>query len=121
MNYKIISINSHKTATALIAISAIAAVLVVSTVAIGSARIALAQTETDTVTKNLNNTGINVQTNTNQKQDCDTAGGKSGIGGGDDGFHWGFGDDRHDGGSCTATSSHSVDQSGGILKKGQEK
>jgi Na+-translocating ferredoxin:NAD+ oxidoreductase RnfG subunit len=40
----------HQTATALVAISAIAAVLVVSAVAIGSGRIALADTETITKT-----------------------------------------------------------------------
>jgi hypothetical protein len=99
MKHKMTNLKNHKTAT-LLTISAIAAVLVVSTVAIGSGRIALAQTETDNVTKNLNNTGINVQTNTNQKQDCDTAGWNSGI---------------KD--SCTASSFDKVDQSGGILKK----
>jgi hypothetical protein len=57
------SIKNHKAATALIAISAIAAVLVVSTVAIGSGRMVLAD---DNVTKNFNNTGINVQTSTSK-------------------------------------------------------
>ena len=91
------SIKNHKAATALIAISAIAAVLVVSTVTIGSGRMVLAD---DNVTKNFNNTGINVQTSTSQKQGCDTSGGSSGISG-----------------SCTASASHTVTQSGGILKK----
>jgi hypothetical protein len=64
------SIKNHK--TALVAISAIAAVLAVSTIAVGNGRMALAA-ET-TITKNVNNTGVNVQTDTNQKQDCLTAG-----------------------------------------------
>ena len=89
------SLKNHKAATALVAISAIAAVLVVSTITSG--RIALAQ---ETVTKDLNNTGINVQTSTSQKQGCDTSGGSSPIGM-----------------SCTANSTHTVTQSGGILKK----
>jgi hypothetical protein len=95
MNYKMTSLKNHKAATALVAISAIAAVLVVSTVASG--RIAFAD---DNITKNFNNTGINVQTKTSQKQDCDTSGGTSPISG-----------------SCTAAATHTVTQSGGILKK----
>ena len=71
-------------------------VLVVSTIAIGSGRTALA----DDITKNINNTGINVPTDTNQKQECQTVGGSSPIGT-----------------SCTATSTDTVSQSGGILKK----
>ncbi len=100
---------------ALVAIVAIAAVIAVSTIAIGSVR--AADTITTTITKHTNNTGVNVQTDTNQKQDCVTAGGYSGISGGDDGFHWGYGDDRQSHGSCTADSNDKVDQSGGILKK----
>ncbi|MFY9869348.1 MAG: hypothetical protein WAK17_06485 [Candidatus Nitrosopolaris sp.] len=95
-----ISIKNYKTATALVAISAIAAVLVVSAVAIGSGRIALADTETITKTIHVNNTGVNVPTDTNQKQYCDTAGGSSGITG-----------------SCQATSTDRITQSGGELKK----
>jgi hypothetical protein len=91
------SIKNHK--TALVAISAIAAVLAVSTIAIGNGRMALAA-ETTTITKNVNDTGVNVQTDTNQKQDCLTAGGTSGISG-----------------SCTATSTDNVMQSGGIHHK----
>jgi hypothetical protein len=85
--------------TAIIAIAAIATVLAVSTIAIGSGRTALAA-ETITVTKHLNNTGVNVQTETNQPQTCQTVGGTSGITG-----------------SCTASSTDTVTQSGGILKK----
>jgi hypothetical protein len=85
--------------TALLAIAAIVTVLAVSTFAIGNGRMALAA-DTTTVTKNVNNTGVNVQTDTNEKQDCQTAGGSSGISG-----------------SCTASSTDTVTQSGGILKK----
>ena len=91
------SIKNHK--TALVAISAIAAVLAVRTVAIGNGRMALAA-ETTTITKNVNNTGVNVQTDTNQKQDCLTAGGTSGLAN-----------------SCQGTSTDMVTQSGGILHK----
>jgi hypothetical protein len=90
------SIKNHK--TALVAISAIAAVLAVSTIAVGNGRMALAA-ET-TITKNVNNTGVNVQTDTNQKQDCLTAGGTSGLAN-----------------SCQGTSTDVVTQSGGILHK----
>jgi len=85
--------------TALVAIVAIAVVLAVSTIAIGSGRMAFAA-ETTTITKHTNNTGINVPTDTNQKQDCQTVGGTSGISG-----------------SCLATSTDTVQQSGGMLKK----
>ncbi len=90
------SIKNHKPATVLVAIAALASVLVISTVTIGSGHIALA----DTITKHFNNTGINVQTNTDQKQYCDTAGGTSPIAG-----------------SCTPTSTDTVTQSGGIHHK----
>jgi hypothetical protein len=85
--------------TALVAIAAIATVLAVSTIAIGNGRMAFAA-ETTTITKNTNNTGINVPTDTNQKQDCQTVGGTSGISG-----------------SCIGTSTDTVTQSGGMLKK----
>ncbi|MFY9794731.1 MAG: hypothetical protein WAK17_18215 [Candidatus Nitrosopolaris sp.] len=84
--------------TALVTIAAIAAVLAVNTIAIGNGRSASAAT--DVITKHFNNTGINVQTDTNQKQDCETAGGSSGIAN-----------------SCTATSTDNVAQSGGIHHK----
>ena len=85
--------------TALVAIVTIATVLAVSTIAIGNGRMVSA-TETTTVTKNINNTGVNVQTETNQPQNCQTVGGNSGISG-----------------SCTASSTNTVAQSGGILHK----
>ena len=49
---------------------------------------------------NVNNTGINVPTDTQQKQECETAGGTSPVTG-----------------SCTATSTDTVTQSGGIMKE----
>ena len=98
------TINNHKTLTALVAISAIVAVLT------GSVHMAFAQlnstTATDpptpagkTITKTTTNTGVNVPTDTDQKQECKTAGGSSGIAN-----------------SCTASSTDNVDQSGGIKK-----
>lgn len=90
---------SKKQKTALAAIATIATVLAVSTIAIGNGRTALAA-DTTTITKNTNNTGINVPTDTNQKQDCLTAGGASALTS-----------------SCIGTSTDSVTQSGGILKK----
>jgi hypothetical protein len=92
--------------TALVAIAAIITVLAVGTLAIGNEDTANAFRGFGgvlpgvTITKDLNNTGINVQTDTNQKQDCLTAGGSSGISG-----------------SCTAGSTDTISQSGGILKK----
>ena len=87
--------------TALVTIAAIAAVLAVSTIAIGNGRMALAaDTTTTTITKDVNNSGVNVQTDTNQKQDCLTAGANSGIAN-----------------SCQATSADTINQQGGILKK----
>jgi hypothetical protein len=85
--------------TALVAIAAVATVLIVSTIAVGIGRAASAA-ETTTITKRVNNTGVNVQTETNQPQTCQTVGGTSGISG-----------------SCLGTSTDTVTQSGGILKK----
>jgi hypothetical protein len=84
--------------TSLVAIAAIAVVLAVSTTAIGSVHNALADTKT--ITKTTTNTGVNVPTDTDQKQECQTAGGTSPISG-----------------SCTASSTDTITQSGGILKK----
>jgi hypothetical protein len=86
--------------TGLVAIVTIAAVLAVSTIALGSGRMALADTNTKTVTIHVNNTGVNVPTDTDQKQQCDTVGGTSPMST-----------------SCTATSSDTNTQSGGVLKK----
>ncbi len=93
--------STSKPATVLVAIAALAGMVAVSTVAIGSVHtVFAADTDTKTVTVHVNNTGVNVPTDTNQKQDCVTAGGYSGIAD-----------------SCHASSSDTVTQSGGILKK----
>ena len=92
-------INVKNQKTALFAIVAIAALVVVSTIAIGSGRLASAA-ETTKITKTVNNTGTNVQTDTDQKQDCTTAGEQSGISD-----------------SCHGSSSDDVKSSGGILHK----
>jgi hypothetical protein len=91
--------------TSLIAIAAIATVLAVSTIAIGNVH--AADTITTTITKHTNNTGVNDETDTAQRQNCETAGGASTIGGTGEGAS----------GSCTATSSDTITQSGGVLKK----
>jgi hypothetical protein len=94
------SIKNYKPATVLVAIAALAGIVAVSTVAIGIHTAFAADTDTKTVTIHVNNTGVNVPTDTNQKQNCETAGAMSGIST-----------------SCTASSSDTVTQSGGILKK----
>ena len=63
--------------TVLFAIAAIVAVIAVSTIAIGSGRIASAATHV--VTKHFINTGVNIQTTTNQEQKCETTAGGSPI------------------------------------------
>jgi hypothetical protein len=94
------SIKNYKPATVLVAIAALAGMVAVSTAAIGVHTAFAADTDTKTVTIHVNNTGVNVPTDTNQKQNCQTAGGTSAITS-----------------SCTAASSDTVTQSGGILKK----
>jgi hypothetical protein len=97
MNHKMISTtNNHKKGSVLVALAALAAVLVVSAVAVGSARIALAG--------NVNNTGINVPTDTQQKQECETAGGTSPVAN-----------------SCHAASTDTIKQSGGLLGEVKKK
>jgi hypothetical protein len=68
--------------------------LVFSTIAIAAAVLLAGSGSVLTVGSN---TGINVQTDIDQKQDCKTAGSNSGISS-----------------SCTATSSNTVTQNGGI-------
>ncbi len=89
------SIKNEK--TALVTIAAIATVLAVSVIAIGSVHNAKAD---KTITIHVNNTGINVPTDTDQKQECQTAGGSSGISG-----------------SCQATSTDRINQTGGQLTR----
>jgi hypothetical protein len=96
-----ISIKHYKPATVLVAIAALVGMLAVSTVAIGSVHKALADdAKTITKTIRINNTGVNTPQDTNQKQECQTAGETSAITN-----------------SCTASSSNSVMESGGLLKK----
>ncbi|MGA9150013.1 MAG: hypothetical protein WBZ36_05495 [Candidatus Nitrosopolaris sp.] len=83
--------------TAIVTIAAIATVLAVSTIAMGSVHNAFAN---KTITMRVNNTGVNVPTHTNQKQECQTVGGTSGITN-----------------SCQTTSTDTVTQSGGMLQK----
>ncbi|MFZ0895237.1 MAG: hypothetical protein WAZ77_12115 [Candidatus Nitrosopolaris sp.] len=84
-------INNNKTPAVLVAIAALAAVLVGAS-AMGSGHMALAH--------NINNTGINVPTDTQQQQECETAGGSSGVSN-----------------SCHADSTDNISQSGGIMKE----
>jgi hypothetical protein len=86
----------NKSVTALVAIAGLAGMLAVSALAVHNAF----ADDTKTITKTTTNTGVNVPTDTDQKQQCDTAGGMSGITN-----------------SCTAKSNDTVTQSGGILKK----
>jgi hypothetical protein len=82
---------NHKTSTTLVAV---AAVLLVSTLAIGTGHTAFAHNDKNT--KVFENSRTNIQTDTNQRQECETAGGTSPISG-----------------SCTAASSNTITQSGG--------
>jgi hypothetical protein len=92
MNHEMRSIiNNNKTPAVLVAIAALAAVLVGAS-AMGSGHMAFAN--------NVNNTGINVPTDTQQKHECETAGGTSPVTA-----------------SCTAASTDTVTQSGGVMKK----
>ncbi len=93
------SIKHYKPATVIVAIAALAGMLAVSTVAIGSVHKALAA-ETVTITKSITNSGVNTPQDTDQKQECQTAGETSPMSG-----------------SCTASSGNSVTESGGLLKK----
>jgi hypothetical protein len=91
------SIKNHKTLMALLAVSAIAVVLT------GSVHMAFA-TPGNSITKNIDNQGVNVQTDTDQKQVCQTAAGSSPISG-----------------SCIANSNDQITESGGILRKYEQK
>jgi hypothetical protein len=65
------TIKNDKTGTALVAITALAAVLLTSTAAIG--------TDNGSITKGFKNEGVNMPTNTKQKQGCQTAVGTSPV------------------------------------------
>ena len=81
--------------TALVVMAGLAGMLAVSALTVHNAF----ADDTKTITKTTTNSGVNVPTDTDQKQQCDTAGGMSGISG-----------------SCTAKSNDTISQSGGIKK-----
>ena len=82
---------NNKTVAVLLAAAALAVVLVASVVvAVGNGNMAFAKTK--------GNDGISVPTDTQQKQECETAGGTSPVTG-----------------SCIATSTNTITQSGGVL------
>jgi hypothetical protein len=96
LNHKIAHITKdHKTATGLVALATLAAVLVASTAAVGTGHVALASNST----KTKDNDGISIPTDTKQKQECQTAGATSPVTG-----------------SCTGISTNVVNQSGGVLR-----
>ena len=90
MNHKTIN-NNNKTAPVLVAIAALAAVMIAGTIAVGSGNMAFAGNA-------KGNDGISVPTKTNQNQECNTAGGASPITG-----------------SCTALSTNTNTQLGGLM------
>src|SRR5947209_17529364 len=97
MDHKIACItNNYKIATVLVALAAIAAVLVTSTIAIGSGHTALAANGN----KTKENDGISIPTKTQQKQECETAGGTSPVTA-----------------SCTAVSLNHVSNSAGVQRE----
>jgi hypothetical protein len=97
MNHKMTSIaKDHKTVTALVVLAAVAAVLVTSTAAVGTGHMALAANGN----KTKGNDGISVPTVTKQPQECETAGGTSPVTG-----------------ACTATSTNTITESGGVLSE----
>jgi hypothetical protein len=99
INCKMTRIRNYKTKTALVAITTLASLLLVSTSATGTGHTALADDDDRKVSNNNHygsgsssssssgssgladgsNTGINVPTDTNQKQSCETAGETSQI------------------------------------------
>jgi hypothetical protein len=99
---------NHKTTTVLVAIAALSAILVAGSVAAASDHSAFAHKKMvnkkvvnkKVAKKAFVNTGILVPTITLQKQECETAGGTSAVTG-----------------SCTATSTNTVTESGGVMNE----
>jgi hypothetical protein len=90
MNHKTTrTINNHKTPPVVVAIAALAAVMIAGSISVGSGNVAFAGKAND---------GISVPTDTSQKQECQTAGGTSPVSL-----------------SCTAASTNTITQSGGLL------
>jgi uncharacterized membrane protein len=83
---------NHKTTTVLVALAALSAILVAGSVAAASDHFAFAHK------KGVKNSGIAIPVITAQQQECETAGGTSPVTG-----------------SCIATSTNTVTESGGIV------
>jgi flagellar basal body-associated protein FliL len=97
MNHEMRStITNKQTVPIVVAIAALAAVLVAGAAAVGSGHMALANSGN----KTKENDGISIPTKTHQKQECQTAGATSPITA-----------------SCTAVSTNTVNQSGGVLSE----
>jgi hypothetical protein len=86
---------NHKTTTVLVAIAALSAILVTGSVSAASDHAAFAHKKGK---KSFENSGIAIPTITAQLQKCTAAGGTSPI-------------DT----SCTATSTNTIDESGGVV------
>ena len=85
---------NHKTTIVLVAIAALSAILVAGSVAAASDQSAFAHKKG----KKFENSGIAVPTITAQQQECTAAGGTSPITG-----------------ACIATSTNTIDESGGVV------
>ena len=91
---------NHNILTAIIAISAIAAVLTAGVHMVFAQRGGFGSPPGTSITKTIDNQGINLQTGTNQTQHCQSAGENSPLSG-----------------SCIANSNNQNTQSSGILDK----
>ena len=86
---------NHKTTTVLVALAALSAILVAGSVAAASDHLAFAHKKGK---KSFENSGIAIPTLTAQPQKCVAAGGTSPITA-----------------SCIATSTNTIDESGGVV------
>jgi hypothetical protein len=93
MNHTKASRIDYKIAIMLIVVAALSAVLVASAAGVGTVHTALAKTKS--------NDGISIPTITKQNQECQTAGGTSPVTG-----------------ACIATSTNTIDNSGGVVGGG---
>ena len=96
---------NHKTTTVLVAIAALSAILVAGSVSAASDHVAFAKK------KGFKNSGIAVPTITAQKQKCETSGG-----GATDSLGYVTVIGSPITGSCIATSTNTVTESGGAVK-----
>ena len=90
MNHEMTSTLKKNNKTAAILLATLAVVLLASIIAVGNGNMAFAKTKS--------NDGISVPTDVQQKQECETAGGTSPVSA-----------------SCTAVSTNTITQSGGVL------